>query len=314
MESSTPYGHIYRITNTDNDKTYIGATTLDNPKHRWRKHKYCAKYDRDGFLYNAIRKYGESAFEFEVIAKAHSRKELNLVEKALIRLFRSHYTEGGYNIDWGGNVNKTSERTREKMSKVQHDLGIVCPVDQYDLEGNLIGSYSSMHEASKETGCALNCVCACCNGNSLTTKGNVFRHKGDPFDKYPLKREYFPKPVDVYDKTGKKLESYGSVTKCAESIGVTIANVSSGCRGECYTVDGYVIRFKDDPFDKYPIEGKTSAKRVVQIDPETGEELRKFDTITRAYDHLGKQCNQGISLVCKGKQNTCHGYKWRYAS
>lgn len=298
----------------ENSKQYIGATTLENPKHRWRKHKYCAKYGRNGYLYNAIRKYDENAFSFEIIAKAETEKNLNLYEKGLIGLFQTHYTDGGYNIEWGGNNSKNSAISRAKMSKAQYDLGIACPVDQYDLSGNFINSYKSIHHAASETGCSISHIGGACKGDSLTVKGSVFRYKDEPFNKYPVEREYTTKPVEVYNKNGELIDSYGSITECAESLGTNIANVSAGCRGYCYTVDGRVVRFQGDDFDKYPIRGKTSAKSVIQIDAKTDKELRKFDSITRAYKYLGKESNQGISLVCQGRQNTCHGYKWRYAS
>jgi group I intron endonuclease len=57
---------IYRLTNTINQKTYIGLTTktLDE---RWRGHVSNANCGSSYHLHKAIRKYGEDAFTREVL-------------------------------------------------------------------------------------------------------------------------------------------------------------------------------------------------------------------------------------------------------
>lgn len=61
-------GYIYKITNTTNNKCYIGVTTKNNPNERWRGHKDSIKSGRGcPLLRGAFNKYGEDAFKFEVI-------------------------------------------------------------------------------------------------------------------------------------------------------------------------------------------------------------------------------------------------------
>lgn len=64
-------GIIYRITNTTNQKFYIGKTTRTLQK-RWREHCRAAKRGTSYRLYNAIRKYGIDSFIVEVVEEVPS--------------------------------------------------------------------------------------------------------------------------------------------------------------------------------------------------------------------------------------------------
>ena len=76
-------GYIYKITNTKNNKSYIGITTR-NLKKRWEQHKIA-----DTYIGRAIRKSGEENFLFEELDKATSLNELVELEKGYIKLFDS---------------------------------------------------------------------------------------------------------------------------------------------------------------------------------------------------------------------------------
>ena len=131
------FGIIYKITNKINGKVYIGQTT--------KKYGFNGRYDKGGKkgtiekVYNnitykkdkgetynkhllaSIKKYGFEAFEVvEVLDIAFSRLELDIKEMTYIQLYDSF--KNGYNDTLGGGGNsgwKTSEETRQKMSKSQ---------------------------------------------------------------------------------------------------------------------------------------------------------------------------------------------------
>lgn len=50
------------------------------------------------------------------------------------------------------------------------------PVNQYDLSGVFIQRYSSMSEASKQTGIPTANICLCCKNKSLSAKGYMFQY------------------------------------------------------------------------------------------------------------------------------------------
>ena len=56
---------------------------------------------------------------------------------------------------------------------------------------------------------------------------------------------------------------------------------------------------------------KSNQKKVEMLDPETGEVLRSFDSITEASKELSIN-SSNISMVCKGTRKRAGAYGWRY--
>jgi len=52
---------------------------------------------------------------------------------------------------------------------------------------------------------------------------------------------------------------------------------------------------------------------VNMIDKETGNIIKKFNSIIDATHYLGKSCSGHICNCCKGKLKSAYGYKWEYA-
>ncbi len=103
--------YIYKITNKLNGNFYIGYT--NNPKRRWKDHKQCAKSGEASRFYNAVRKYGNDQFTFEVIEELPSAEAAKNREIELIAELDPEYnsTAGG-----DGMLNPSPE-LRRKMSE-----------------------------------------------------------------------------------------------------------------------------------------------------------------------------------------------------
>ena len=92
----------YVITNTVNDKKYVGITSCPLAK-RWREHKSAANTGVDRPLYRAMRKYGIEAFIIEKIAEAENENELKQLEIDFIEALETYLPKGkGYNLTTGG--------------------------------------------------------------------------------------------------------------------------------------------------------------------------------------------------------------------
>lgn len=111
---------IYKITNKDNGKSYIGQS-VDIVK-RWSAHRTrpfkssCNEYDSP--LYRAIRKYGLDNFIFEVVEKCEIDL-LNSREKYWIEYYDTFFS--GYNQGIGGNTRRTFAE-KEKIIGIIHEL------------------------------------------------------------------------------------------------------------------------------------------------------------------------------------------------
>lgn len=53
-------------------------------------------------------------------------------------------------------------------------------------------------------------------------------------------------------------------------------------------------------------------KKIEQIDIETNEIIKIFNSLSEAADTHGKDYRKPIRDVCQGKKKTAHGYKWKY--
>ena len=106
-------GSIYKITNTVNGKAYIGKTTRDAVKTRIRDH-LTGKGSQP--VKDAIEKYGQDAFTFEILHDGIIPEFLDDLEKEVIAKFNT-VSPHGYNLTDGGEGGSCSEETRRKISK-----------------------------------------------------------------------------------------------------------------------------------------------------------------------------------------------------
>lgn len=108
---------IYKITNNNNGKIYIGQTG-NTVKERLRLHFYTAlhpeKYPDTKFC-RAIRKHGKDSFSWEIIDWCKSIDDSNEKERFWINKYDS--MKNGYNSTTGGKNHKLSTETRQKISK-----------------------------------------------------------------------------------------------------------------------------------------------------------------------------------------------------
>jgi hypothetical protein len=73
---------------------------------------------KKGYLYNAIRKYGEAFFKFEVLNFAESKSDLDLLEDFFIMQLDT-LSPNGYNLKRGGAQGKHSEKLISRMTKIR---------------------------------------------------------------------------------------------------------------------------------------------------------------------------------------------------
>ena len=93
---------IYKITNIQNNKVYIGQTN-ESIKKRFSRHMGYQALEHDTKFYRAVRKYGRENFTIEQIDVADNQEELDTKEVYWIRFYDS--VNNGYNSnDYKGKV------------------------------------------------------------------------------------------------------------------------------------------------------------------------------------------------------------------
>lgn len=293
-------------------KYYVGITSLD-VYYRWGKDGN--GYKTQQLFYRAIQKYGWENFIHIVVIENLSKNDACELEKLFIQQLKSNNPEYGYNISNGGSTPTLGfHHTEYAKKKISENSSI--PVDQYDINGNLIKSWSSMREAEKACGSDGSSIAKCCKGIYKTSKGFVWRYKGESFDKYSLKKYSQPKQrikVKQYSKDGMLLKIWDSITEAAQELKLSTSSITGCCKGKKghKSAGKYVWRYIDDDFHKYNIDNE-HIKRVIQYDMD-GKIINHFDSIVSASKNTGVS-KSNINMCCLGTVKTAGGYIWRYES
>lgn len=114
---------VYKITNIQNNKVYIGQT-IRPIKQRFHRHLNDALNNiLDTHFARAIRKYGKDNFTIEIIDTAQSQDELNRKEQYWIQYYNS--VKDGYNetdaiSKCGGNTYQS--KTKEEMEVIKEKI------------------------------------------------------------------------------------------------------------------------------------------------------------------------------------------------
>ena len=153
---------IYKITNIQNNKVYIGQT-IRPVKDRFNRHINDALNNIiDTHFARAIRKYGKENFIIEQIDTAQTQDELNQKERYWIQYYNS--VEEGYNetdaiSKCGGNTyqSKTEEEMEVIKEKIrQTKIGAKNPkarkVKRINIETNEIDIFDTVISCAKACG------------------------------------------------------------------------------------------------------------------------------------------------------------------
>lgn len=107
-------GCIYKLTNKENGKVYIGLTTHQTPEARWKKGE---GYSGQGSIGPAIDKYGWDGFIHEILEDNIPQSLLGEREAYWMNLYDARNPEKGYNIAPPGGGLKDQSPHERRLTK-----------------------------------------------------------------------------------------------------------------------------------------------------------------------------------------------------
>lgn len=160
---------IYKATNKQNNKVYIGQTK-NTLEYRKSQHERDCKYHRNSYFHEALLKYGFDSFVWEIMDSADTQEQIDLLERKYIEEYSSTKKECGYNLKFGGKEGglyneecrrRLGESTKKKWSN---------PETAAKMLAGLIKGVETQKEKAKnfyETR-----ICPCC-GNEFKVKPHI---------------------------------------------------------------------------------------------------------------------------------------------
>lgn len=109
-------GVVYKVTNTANDKVYVGKTIV-SLANRWRQHLHNARAGHKTYLYKAMRKYGADKFAIEIVDQALLAEEVEAKEVEWIAQLCATDPAKGYNCTTGGDSGLHAAASRNKIRR-----------------------------------------------------------------------------------------------------------------------------------------------------------------------------------------------------
>lgn len=301
---------VYKHT-APNGKVYIGITKR-KAEERWlggRGYKYNKHFS------NAIKKYGWSNIEHEIITKDLNEEDAKEMERFFIQMYKSYDSKYGYNKTLGG----------DDLSRFEKS------VLQYSLDGKLIRKYESMTEAAKITNTQISRISDCAKGNRFSTNGSIWLLEDDNQREAKLKKairekkhpsamcggaNHQARAIEQYTLDGQYIKTFPSAQDAANELNIeysTIKACASNKSSKSKSAGGYIWIHSDEPNKQEALKhrlNKGCEKAVSQYSLD-GEYIRDFVSVREAMSFFDAKTNH-ISDVCNGKRKKAHGYAWKW--
>ena len=251
------------------------------------------------------------------------------------------------NLRWvsqSDNINNYNKYHKPEMNK---------PILQYNIDDDFIKEWKSIKEILENYDFSSGMLYNCLNGTNKTAFGYIWKYKNDPIHNIELKQDEEFVNIGMFDDndfSDYEISNYGNVKSLKFNKYMRFNDTHGYYTVMLYDkITGKGIRMRINRLVTFKfVEGKTKqlnvvnhldedkhnnyyknlqwtnkdgnnkhsfAKKVKQIDIETGQVLNIYESIGDAIRTLGfgRSYIGHISNCCNGKSNVAVGYKWEFA-
>lgn len=281
------YVHINKI----NGKLYIGQTSEDNPENRYKNGK---NYMRCPYFHNAILKYGWDNFEHIILVDDVTKEQADIIEKELIKKYKTTNPRFGYNLMDGGSNGKHNKKSIEKM-KLNHA----------DVSGKNNPMSNKHHsEKSKQK----------MSEHRPSYVGENNPNYGKECSKLAKEKssEINSKPVLQMDDNKNVIKRWNSASEAGRELKISICDISRVCVNLRGTAGGFRWKFENETRDeneiKFVDKRKTRTRPIIQKTKD-GNIVAKYNSIKEAQE---KTKITSIANCLCGRYKSAGGYIWEY--
>lgn len=181
---------VYRITNLENGKIYIGGT-VDKVKQRFSAHLSNLRLNQhvNSHFQNAWNKYGESAFLFEIVETCFvsDKVYVDAREQWWMDFYDSHNPDLGYNLNKRADRKTFTEEQKEYAARLKNPKGVLVYKTKNDPNPEIIFNVNGY---CKDKGYDSQTVFAVLRGTRASYKGMIFRYVDETKNKGRQKSDY----------------------------------------------------------------------------------------------------------------------------
>lgn len=320
---------IYCWENLVNGKKYIGQTKRG--KKRLSDEK---SINNIGCIFkNALVKYGQINFRCYILEYCKT-EELDEKEKYWIEKEKSHFSEWGYNLTYGGqNENKTifySSKTnqyyKDALDIPEEEFSFIskcsimenCELEPvrvfyaFDKQNHILKSFISLDAASifsnkEPIPSVMDNIRKCLNGALKSAYGIIWSYNKDYSIPYINNNH---RSIAQYSLDGQLVNIFSTIREAAAAVGTRDKNIW-GClnRKNTYKCSGYMWRYVEGdlqleikPYlDQIPF-------KIIQYNLKK-EKIKEYASIADAAAESGDS-RERISAVCNGHISNTRRYIW----
>ena len=257
---------IYKITNKENDKIYVGQTKNLNTRYGGHLYRIKRNEHHNEHLQRAFKKYGEDNFEYEILEEVKNVSNLDLREKYWIDHYGGINDDNTYNFkdpllnEYNDYIKKKmsknmtgennpnygniwSEEQRKKASKQRKGISFE---EKLGKEGakKAKEKMSKAQKGRKQTEETKEKIRQANIGEKNPAYGKGYRQEGE---KNPMwnKPSHQRTSILQFDKEGNLIKEYEYIMQVTDD-GFDSSNVSKVLRGKIKTSGGYIWKYKGD--------------------------------------------------------------------
>ncbi len=233
MKTWTLYQHIF-----PNGRSYIGITSKENPYDRFGSNG--REYGH--YIGQAIKKYGWENVEHKILKTGLTKKEANRLEKYYIKKFNT-LAPNGYNLTEGGEGRAGyhkphAEETKKKISKTKTGVKIghhSAEWSKHISEGKLKSNYKHSDETKAKISKSRKGIPMPEEAKariSKTCKEKELYKCMFTEEAIKKNREKRCIKIEVLDSDGFVIQTFNSLTECANYFNCSIALISMIIKGK----------------------------------------------------------------------------------